>query len=97
MIFKLDEKQEKELAEWKKVQNKKVAGMQDEIAFAAKALSEAGFEDIAPSIRMKGEAYYGACGGGYSYIFTPTSLGMGISVMNTLTGDEINLTNYDAW
>jgi hypothetical protein len=98
MIFKLDEMQEKKLAEWKKEQNKKVSDMQDEIEAAALALAEAGFEDCnIPSCRMKGEAYYGVCGGGYSYVFTPNSLGMGISVSNTITGEEIDLTDYENW
>lgn len=86
MKFELDEKQVEKLNVWKKEQNKKVAVAQDKY----------GDKDL-PSFRMEGEAYYGACGGGYEYIFTPCSLGVGITVRNIITGEEINLTDYENW
>jgi hypothetical protein len=43
------------------------------------------------------EPYYGCSGGAYSYIYTPTSLGMIIGVRNNITKDEINLTNFKDW
>lgn len=92
MKFKLDEKQVEKLIVWKKEQNKKVAEKQDEAEeIAAKN------KEYIPSFRMKREAYYGACGGGYEYIFAPCSLGMGVSVRNTITGEEINLSDYENW
>lgn len=42
-------------------------------------------------------AYYGACGGGYTYCFTPTGLGTVVHVKNSITGDEIDLTDFDCW
>lgn len=44
-----------------------------------------------------GLPYYGASGGGFSYHITPTGLGLVIKVSNNLTGDEIDLTEYNMW
>jgi hypothetical protein len=44
-----------------------------------------------------GEAYYGAIGGGYTYSFTPTGLGVVAKVTNNLTHEELDVTDYDAW
>lgn len=41
--------------------------------------------------------YYGCTGGGYSYILTPTSLGMCVQVRNGITGEEIDLTDSEDW
>lgn len=40
---------------------------------------------------------YGASGGGYSYIFTPTGLGMIIHIRNNITNEEKDITNYSTW
>lgn len=45
----------------------------------------------------KSKAYYGACGGALTYEFTPTTLGLCIVVRNGVTGESINLTDYDNW
>ena len=39
----------------------------------------------------------GPIGGICTYSFTPTSLGVIITVKNALTEKEIDLTNYDEW
>ena len=41
--------------------------------------------------------YYGCSGGAYSYIFTPTSIGLCLEVVNNVTKEKINLTNYEDW
>ena len=43
------------------------------------------------------EPYYGSCGGELTYSFTPTSLGVVVVVRNGVTGESINLTDYDNW
>ena len=47
-----------------------------------------------------GKPYYG-CGasseGNLTYSFTIGGIGTGISVTNNLTGDVLDLTNYDEW
>lgn len=40
---------------------------------------------------------YGASGGEFSYTFTPTNLGLIIKVKNNLSGDELDLTEWDMW
>ena len=49
------------------------------------------------SVEHPGEAYYGACGGAYTYSFTPTGLGLVVKVTNGATNETIDLTDYDAW
>lgn len=40
---------------------------------------------------------YGASGGAFSYTFTPTNLGLIVKVKNNLSGDELDLTEWDMW
>lgn len=39
----------------------------------------------------------GAIGGHISYIFTPTSIGTGVSIKCELCDTEKNITDYDCW
>jgi len=41
--------------------------------------------------------YYGCSGGAYTYLFTPTTLGMVVKVRNNMTKEEIDLTDYEMW
>jgi hypothetical protein len=43
------------------------------------------------------QPYYGSIAGAYTFRFTPTSLGVAVTVRNSETGDEINLSDYDSW
>lgn len=82
MMFTLDEKQLERLYVW-----------QDEIyekAFNSQS-------DLPPGLSMKGAPYYGVIGGGLTYKFTPTSLGIIVKVQEAVTGEEIDLTDYDSW
>ena len=36
-------------------------------------------------------------GGRFSYRFTPTGLGVGVEVIDNLTGASENVTDYDLW
>lgn len=45
--------------------------------------------------KTKGE--YGAIGGGYTYEFTPTGLGIIFKVTNAVTKQTLDLTEYDKW
>jgi len=40
---------------------------------------------------------YGAIGGGYTYRFTPTSIGVAFEVKNNITGAVLDLTDYNVW
>lgn len=44
-----------------------------------------------------GYPYQGPIGGGVTYCFTPTSLGVIFKVKETMTGKELDLTDYDLW
>lgn len=46
-----------------------------------------------------GFPYGGAIGGGVSYKFTPNSIGLSVKVVESFTGDnlELDLTDYDSW
>lgn len=43
------------------------------------------------------EPYYGAAGGGLTYMFTPTGLGTILVVRETITGKELNVTDACEW
>lgn len=45
----------------------------------------------------KEHPYYGCSGGGYTYHFTPTTLGLVVKVTNNLTKEEIDVTDYHNW
>jgi hypothetical protein len=41
--------------------------------------------------------YYGSIGGAVTFSFTPTSLGVIVKVRNSVTNNEIDLTDYHSW
>ncbi len=45
----------------------------------------------------KDTPYYGCIGGGITYSFTPTSLGVVYKVKHAITNAELDLTDYDNW
>lgn len=49
------------------------------------------------SLLDRGEPYYGAMGGGLTYSFTPTGLGVIVKITEAITGEEIDVTDYDTW
>lgn len=52
---------------------------------------------ISPDPVIPNLPYYGAIGGGLIFSFLPTGLGTIVLVKETITGEEIDLTDYDAW
>jgi len=40
---------------------------------------------------------YGTIGGGYTYSFTPMSIGTSIVVKNNVTKEEVDLSDYKEW
>lgn len=36
-------------------------------------------------------------GGRFTFCFTPTGVGVGISIIDNLLGDKIDVTDYDCW
>lgn len=41
--------------------------------------------------------YYGAIGGGLTYHFTPTTVGLVLKVTEASTGKELDLTDCESW
>lgn len=46
--------------------------------------------------KKDGELYVGAIGGAYTFCFTPTGIGIIVTV-KTSDGDELDLTDFDTW
>jgi hypothetical protein len=49
---------------------------------------------------MKGKTplpHYGAIGGGVTFSFTETGVGVGCTVKESITGEEIDLSDYENW
>lgn len=42
-------------------------------------------------------AYTGACGGRFTYLFTPTNLGIIVKIKDELDQTEVDVTDYDSW
>ena len=80
-IFSLTVEQRRKLQEWKAAQDAKVVEMQKD--------EDHPFGNDKP--------YYGAIGGELNYSFTPTTIGLIVTVTNTLTNETIDLTEYDSW
>lgn len=45
----------------------------------------------------KTDGNYGAIGGAYTYSFTQTGIGVGVRLKNSVTKEEIDLTEYENW
>lgn len=80
-MFGLTDKQKEDAAAFIEEQDAKVVEMQKDSERAKLGLTP----------------YYGASGGAYSYIFTPTSLGLCVAIRNNLTKDEKSLTDTSDW
>jgi hypothetical protein len=86
MKFELDREQTRKAIAWFSEQHEKVLAAQRES------------ED--PFIKAEAErgiAYYGAIGGEITYSFTPTALGVVVKIKHAVTGNELDLTDYDSW
>ena len=57
----------------------------------------AGRGEIAEHFKQKGEVYAGASGGNLTFSITPTSIGTVFKVAEALTGETVDLSDYDNW
>ncbi|OKH42788.1 hypothetical protein NIES2101_32375 [Calothrix sp. HK-06] len=93
LIFKASVTQLKKIHHWRQQLEERIAKQQLETGrlrkFATKAIN---------SSLERGEpcAYYGAIGGAYDNIFQPTPNSLIFKVKNNVSGDEIDLTDFDA-
>ena len=59
-----------------------------------KTMSPEDFEKFTDNGRFP---YSGAVGGGYKYIFCPTSIGVGVIIRCDTLNKELDVTDYDLW
>lgn len=85
-IFSLTEEQLAKLNVWHEEVNRRAAENQ--------ANTPIGEKFIAMGLRLP---YYGAIGGALTFSFSGTSLGTACKVQEVITGEEIDLTDYDSW
>jgi hypothetical protein len=83
-MFKIDDLQWAKIKEWKAEQNAKVKARQEK--------DPQFVEDHGGML-----PYYGASGGAYTYSFTPTTIGCVVKVKNSVTGDELDVSDYGSW
>ena len=90
LVFGLDKTQRQKLSTWIDEQNANaVAAQKADPPDVPRDLLESCWED--------GYAYGGAIGGNLTYAFTPTSLGVVTKVTDSLTGETIDLSDYEDW
>jgi len=98
--FRLSESQSARLREWILETETKVATNQVKTGkgVAGNELDPREIGRIHESIE-RGEPLpnYGPISGAYKYSFLPTSLGMVIKVENVVSGDIIDLSDYEDW
>lgn len=54
-------------------------------------------EKINEWVKTHKETYTGAIGGRYTYTFHPTTLGVVVKVIDELTKEELDVTDYESW
>jgi hypothetical protein len=82
--FTLDKEQVEKLNEWQKKIFKKAYEIQ-----VTNGSSDIFSNEESPN--------YGSIGGGMKFSFIPTSIGTIVTVKESITGEEIDLTDYDNW
>ena len=58
---------------------------------------KAGHAGIVEHFKGKGEVYAGVSGGNLTFSVTPTTIGTVFKVAEAITGDRLDLTDYDNW
>jgi len=100
-VFRLSESQLARLKRWMLEIDTKLATNQSEtgkLFYGKNKLSPRIIRLIRESIeRGEPAPYYGASGGAYEYSFVPTSIGTVIKVKNVVSGDIIDLSEYEDW
>ena len=92
MRFELNEKQVKQLNEWKeKVYAKGVERQKKTVK-----KSDPFYSSFVDSWEM-GYPYTGTIGGQFKYQFTPNSIGETVSVVDAVTGENLELTDFSTW
>jgi hypothetical protein len=101
LIFEIDEEQYQKYLQWRQKIEEQIIRKELETGhrlFDGEKLSLKEMQRMQESlIQEKPKVYYGVIENGYIFSFQPNQLGIVVTVRNTLTGDELNLTNFDNW
>ncbi len=60
-------------------------------------LSDVELKKINKFIKKHKKEEIGAIGGQFTYCFTPTSIGVAVVIKDSISGEELNVTDYDSW
>lgn len=101
IIFEVSGEQYLKYIVWKRKVEKRIAIQELETGerfFDREKLSQNKLSKIRKQLETgQVEVYYGAIEEGYVFTFYPTSVVNIVKIKNTLTGDEIDLTDYNNW
>lgn len=101
IIFEVSSEQYLKYIRWKRKVEERIAIQELETGkrfFDGEKLSQNQLSKIRKQLETgQVEVYYGAIEEGYVFTFYPTSVVNIVKIKNTLTGDEIDLTDYDNW
>lgn len=88
MIFEIDAEQMAKIVAWDKEMDKKAIEQQ------RATMNPTDFADLT----LDGQyPYTGAIGGGLTYSFTHTSIGLVVKVHHALTDETLDVTDYASW
>lgn len=93
-MFKISEEQLKLINEWLKEQDLEAVEIQK---WQFEEHPEFTPSEMYLSSWEVGYPYGGATGGIVTYSFTPTSLGVVVKVRHAITGNILDVTDYDNW
>jgi len=92
--FDLSAKESQKFVEWREAVNKRAAEKQ--LAASAKR-GDGSLSETKRLQKMSRGPYTGAIGGSMTFSFTPTTLGTIASVKESITGEELTLTDFGDW
>lgn len=88
MKFELTPAQVEKVSKWYAQVSQKVIDKQRETMLP---------EDFDEQTAFGEMPYYGAIGGGLTYMFSNTSLGTVVIVEEAITGEKLDVTDYEDW
>lgn len=101
IVFEVSGEQYSKYIVWKRKVEKRIAIQELETGerfFDGEKLSQNKLSEIRKQLETgQVEVYYGVIEEGYVFTFYPTSVVNIVKIKNTLTRDEIDLTDYDNW
>ncbi len=101
LVFTINEEQYQKFIQWKQIIEKKIIERELKSGIRIADREKLNYKEIESRKKQlqtgQFKVYYGTVENGYKFSFFPTSVIDIILVENTLTGDNIDLTDYDNW